>query len=230
MEVFPNILQNDFMVRQVPLRFGEIYHVFNKSIAGYKIFNNRSDYKRFILILSYYNSSHKKIRLSDWLRSENSVSVSSLLLPQEDQIVKFIAYHIMPTHYHIGIKVLEEKSIYHYLNNIGNSYTRYFNTKVGRKGPLWQSPYKAVRVTSDEQLLHLSRYIHLNATTAGLVENPEDWEYSSYREYIENPKILREIMTEISVKDPKRYKKFVENNKDYQKKLQTIKKPHRGGA
>ena len=33
-------------------------------------------------------------------------------------------------------------------------------------------------------LLHLSRYIHLNPVHAGLVEQPEDWEYSSYPEYV----------------------------------------------
>ena len=36
----------------------------------------------------------------------------------------------------------------------------------------------------NEHLLHLSRYIHLNPVRAGLVRRPEDWPYSSYREYI----------------------------------------------
>jgi hypothetical protein len=35
-----------------------------------------------------------------------------------------------------------------------------------------------VYIDNDEQLLHLTRYIHLNPTSAGLVENPEDWDRS----------------------------------------------------
>jgi len=211
------------MLRKESLRTGQIYHVFNKSIAGYKIFNKREDYKRIILILSYYNTTKKKAKLTHWLRSNKPVPNISLLLPQPNQIVKFITYHIMPTHYHFQIRVLEDAFISHYLNTIENSYTRYFNIKYHRKGPLWQSAYKAVRVKSNEQLLHLSRYIHLNSTTAGLVGNPEDWEFSSYREYIYNEKILKEIMNEVSINNPRKYKQFVENNKDYQRKLKVIK-------
>lgn len=35
-----------------------------------------------------------------------------------------------------------------------------------------------------EYLLHLSRYIHLNPIQAGLAKQAQDWEFSSYREYI----------------------------------------------
>ena len=33
-------------------------------------------------------------------------------------------------------------------------------------------------------MLHLSRYIHLNPVSAGLVDRAEDWKFSSYRDYI----------------------------------------------
>jgi hypothetical protein len=33
-------------------------------------------------------------------------------------------------------------------------------------------------------LLHLTRYIHLNPVAAGLVSKAEDWEFSSYRDYL----------------------------------------------
>lgn len=130
----------------------------------------------------------------------------------------------MPTHYHLQIKVLEETRIYQYLNTVGNAYTRYFNIRYERKGPLWQSPYQAILNTTEEQVLHLSRYIHLNPTTAGIVKNPEDWEFSSYKQYITDAKILGEIMTEITIKNPSRYKKFVSDQRDYQKKLHAMKK------
>jgi putative transposase len=109
------------------------------------------------------------------------------------------------------------------MRRVLDSYTRYFNKKINRKGPLWESKIKKVKVISQEQLLHLTRYIHLNPTTAGLVKKPEEWQYSSYREYIglENTKMcVKERFFDFSKKE---YKKFVEDRTDYQKSLNLIK-------
>ncbi len=78
----------------------------------------------------------------------------------------------MPTHIHLILKQLKEDGISAYMSKILNSYTCYFNRRTKRKGPLWESRFKRVEVTSDEQLLHLTRYIHLNPVTAHIVEEP----------------------------------------------------------
>ncbi|MEF3279463.1 MAG: hypothetical protein K6357_00630 [Elusimicrobiota bacterium] len=41
-----------------------IFHIFNKSIEGYQIFNDENDYKRFILALRYYSYSKKETSIS----------------------------------------------------------------------------------------------------------------------------------------------------------------------
>ena len=64
------------------------------------------------------------------------------------------------------------------------SYTKAINKRYRRAGSLFQGPFQAVHVDQDAYLMHLSRYIHLNPVQAGLVQRPEDWEYSSYRDYI----------------------------------------------
>jgi len=66
----------------------------------------------------------------------------------------------------------------------GVSYTKAINKQQGRVGPLFQGPFQAAWVDKDEYLLHLSRYIHMNPVTASLVEQPEAWLFSSYRDYI----------------------------------------------
>lgn len=203
---------------------GETYHIFNKSIANFKIFNFHENSYHFLEILDYYNDTKSKISLSKEKFLHNDYKFDDLLLPKPSNFIKFIAYCIMPDHFHLLVKVLDKHFIYHYLNNIGNSYTRFLNTKLERKGPLWQSAYKMVRIKSNEQLLHVSRYIHLNPTTARLVASPEDWEFSSYRNLITNEKLLRKIITEISINNSKRYQKFVEGRIDYQKTLAIIKK------
>jgi len=203
---------------------GYIYHICNKSIANFNTLKSPINAVRFIKTLDYYNSTTHTKRFSDILREEKEYQFNNLLFPKTDRLVKFLSYIIMPDHYHILVKVLAAGSVSKYIGNVENSFTRFFNLKNNRKGPLWQSRFRLIRIKSDEQLLHVSRYIHLNATTAGLVENPEDWEYSSYQEYIGNSKILGEIITEIMIKNSTKYKKFVEDRKDYQKKLKMIKK------
>jgi len=199
-----------------------IYHIFNKSIANFNIFKSSQNSKRFIEILDYYNSVKKKPSFSNYLIKNQHYYLENLLYPRQNRIVKFLSYCIMPDHYHLLVKIINNVYIYKFLNNIGNSFTRYFNLKFNRKGPLWQFSYKAKVIINNEQLLHVSRYIHLNPTSAGLVDRPEDWRFSSYRDFIFDKTILEKIINEISIRKPLTYKNFVENNKDYQKKLKTI--------
>jgi putative transposase len=94
----------------------------------------------------------------------------------------------MPTHFHAILKQLSSDGISIMMRKILDSYSRYFNIKNKRKGPLWESRFNRIVLKSDDELLHLTRYIHLNPVTAYLVEKPEDWPFSSYNEYIGNIK------------------------------------------
>ena len=106
-----------------------------------------------------------------------------------------------------------------------NSFTRYYNILSERKGPLFLPQFQSRQILSDEQLLHTSRYIHLNPFTSRLVQQVEDLQrfpHSSFKEYIyQSNKSL--INTSILLKyfNNKResYKKFVLNNAYYQQKL-----------
>ena len=86
--------------------------------------------------------------------------------------------------------------------------------------------FKSVLVSKDEQLLHLTRYIHLNPTSAGLVKYPEKWSFSSYNEYINNTETQGKIckFDNLFSISPKEYKKFVSDRKLYQKEISRIKK------
>jgi len=71
--------------------------------------------------------------------------------------------------------------------------------------------------------LHLTRYIHLNPVTASLVKKPEDWNFSSYKEYLgESPRKICEFEEFIPI-GKNEYKLFVEERIDYQKELAKIK-------
>lgn len=200
---------------------GQYFHLFNKSIVNYGIFNNNKNKERFLIGIDYYNNFEAKRSLSLFLR-KNSYEVN-LFNNQINKIVKIISYCIMPDHYHLLLKILKDNLLSKYVNDFENSYTRFFNTKLERKGPLWQSNFKVVKIKSEEQLLHVSRYIHLNPVTSYLVDKPENWLYSSYK-YFLNDVIIKNYLTEISINESNSYKEFIENQIDYQRKLKMMKK------
>jgi putative transposase len=70
------------------------------------------------------------------------------------------------------------------MRHINGAYTTYFNIKRKRSGHLFQGRYKAILVEFNEYALELSRYIHLNPVRAGMVARPEEYRWSSYRNYI----------------------------------------------
>ena len=211
-------------IRKIPLVSGEIYHIFNKSIAGYKIFNTKGEFLRMMEVTQYYLWGRRKIRFSKWKEiRENRLSEIEVL--KEEKIVEIIAYCIMPTHIHLILKQIRDKGISIFMSQISNSYARYFNEKHKRKGPLWEKEFKNILITTDEQLLHLTRYIHLNPVSAFLVDKPEDWFASSYREYLGEVEELQRICNCEDFLDitPSSYKEFVENRIPYQRELEKIK-------
>jgi len=211
------------MLRKEHFRAQSIFHIFNKSIANFGIFKGSENAQRFIETIDYYNNSNIKKRFSV-AKEKKEYYYQNLLVPKFGALIKTLGFCIMPDHYHLLVKVQVDNILSKYMGDVENSFCRYFNLKFNRKGPLWQSCFHAVRIRTNEQLLHVSRYIHLNPTTAGLVEKPEDWLFSSYKNFISDKRYLKEIITEISINNPLTYQKFVEDSKDYQRKLKQIKK------
>ncbi len=200
-----------------------IWHLCNKSIANFGIFKNPNNAQRFIEVLDYYNNINYKIRYS-YARRKKLYKYQNLLIPKKESIIKVLSYCIMPDHYHLVIKILSDNILSKYINDIENSYTHFFNRKFNRKGPLWQSSFLSVLIKTNEQLLHVTRYVNINPTSSQLVDRPEDWQFSSYKDIITNPIFLKEYLKEISISNSLSYKEFAGNNIDYQKKLKLIKK------
>ena len=200
---------------------GEVYHIVNKSIAKFKIFNDSSDFSRMIRAMRYYQKEKRHVSFSAF----EKIKDGKIFVSESKKHVEIISYCIMPTHIHLLLKQLEDKGISIFMNNLSNSYSRYFNLKHKRKGPLWEGRFKRVLIESDEQLLHLTRYIHLNPATAYIVKNPSDWEYSSYQEYLSAVSTKDCICKYNDILDinSSSYKEFVEDRIFYQRELTKIK-------
>lgn len=218
------------MKRKNPLVSGEVYHIFNRSIANYKIFNDNLDYLRMFYLINYFQVKELPCKFTNFInlkqvRQKGFFDYFNLLTRDSEKLIQLVAYCFMPTHIHLIIKQLKPDGVSIFMSNILNSYTRYFNTKHKRKGPLWESKFCNVLVSKDEQLLHLTRYVHLNPVTAKLVNKPEDWKFSSYREYLETRENINicHFLDLLDIK-PKEYKNFVRDGITYQQELAKIKK------
>ncbi len=212
-----------------PLITGKCYHIVNKSIAGFIIFQKQKEYQRMESLIRYYQFA-EMIRFSDYMKDRPEgwapfQSEFQSLIEKKESLVRIIAYCLMPTHLHLVLQQLKDQGISIYMSNVLNGYSRYFNTKIRRKGPLWQNRFKSIAVESDEQLLHLTRYIHLNPVTAGFIEDPRDWNFSSYQEYI-GQKCLGHRLCQfehILLFRRRDYEQFVLNRKNDQRGLAHIK-------
>ncbi len=204
---------------------GKVYHVFTKSIADYRIFSNESDYNRMKALILHYQNKDVGMRFSYKARLKQRGDDFIVPSISGGKVINVIAYCIMPTHLHFIFRQVEENGVSNFMGRILNSYTRYFNIKYKRKGPLWESRFKRVLVEADEQLLHLTRYIHLNPVTAYLVDSPEDWDGSSYQEYI-TPSRKRDKICQYNDFfniSPAQYRRFVKERISYQRQLAKIK-------
>ncbi|MBI2034690.1 MAG: transposase [Candidatus Levybacteria bacterium] len=214
--------------RKTPLVAGEIYHVFSRSIAGIPIFRNIKDYQRMLDVIMYYRFEKPPLRFSHYNRLpfEQKEHVYKLLLNSQPML-EMLAYCIMPNHLHFLLQLLKKNSASNFMRNIQNSYAKYFNTKYHRTGSLFQFMFKAVIIENDDQLIHVSRYIHLNPVTAFIIEIDQlkDYPWSSFGDYIS---AKTESFTSTNVvlqhfKSVKHYKRFVFDQVDYQRELDQIK-------
>ena len=130
---------------------------------------DEQDYNVFLSYLATYLSPKDEHFLQNILTSTESsakekVNANKLLrLKNYFGSIHLICYALLPNHFHLLIKE-EGIDLHSFMNSIGTRYSMYFNRKYHRHGVLFQDVYKAVLIQSDEQLLVLSRYIHLNPT------------------------------------------------------------------
>lgn len=216
--------------RKTPLITGEIYHVFNRGINRQPTFTNSWEKRRAILTLKFYRFSGTPVRLSILLStsSSNQKEVFDKLENSGTPQVNILSYCLMPNHFHLLLRQKQDNGISIFLGNFQNSYTKYFNARNKRDGSLFLDQFKALRIETDEQLLQVARYIHLNPYSSYLVDsfdNLLNYPYSSLGEYLKtSSKGLCEKETILSFfQDLDPFKKFILDNADYQRSLEQIK-------
>jgi REP element-mobilizing transposase RayT len=79
----------------------------------------------------------------------------------------------------------------HFVKELKERFSRWFNKHHGRKGTLWMDRYKSVLVQDGDALRTMAAYIDLNPVRAGLVEDPKDYRWCGYAEAMGGSKRAR---------------------------------------
>jgi putative transposase len=153
------------------------------------------DYRVFLLYLKQYLEPKDTLNLQKIITSkdipwsEKNTAVKLLRLNNFYDTIQLYTYCLMPNHFHFLLKQTDAMSIDVFMNSLCSRYTGFLNKKYHRVGPMFQGPYKAVLIESDEQLLQVHRYIHRNAQSLSFLQDNvlkrfEQYPYSSYADYI----------------------------------------------
>ena len=144
-------------MRKIEFRTGYYYHLYNRGANRQPIFFNDGNWIYFLRLIRRYFTAN---------------------------LVDIVACCLMPNHYHLLVYLKTDNLSKEIMQPFAVAYTKAISKQQDRTGPLFQGPFQARLVAREEYLLHLSRYIHLNPVLAGLVAHPQDWVFSSYREYV----------------------------------------------
>src|SRR3989344_2192701 len=206
-------------MRLIRITPGEYYHIFNRAVNKQIIFHDVSDYFRFLFLILYLQSPIIFQQLGR--KVKEFVQSRALDSGEEDKIIKkrrveLVAFCIMPNHFHLIVKELEEGGITAYMQRVLTAYSKYYNTKYAKSGHVFQGPYQAVHIKDDRQLLYLSAYIHRNPREISKWLNKEDkYPWSSYQDIISENRWDKLLLPDVLMgefKNRKKYDEFVKTS------------------
>mgnify|MGYP001563092996 CR=1 FL=1 len=146
------------MQRKEKLVKNEFYHVYNRGVEKRKIFGSDKDLLRFKRILLHYLVTDKKFTDENpELEEIVEATLNKSLKAGFRKTVELVCYCLMPNHFHLLLKQLTENGISCYLQKVLTAYTKYFNLKNERVGPLFQGRFKAKRIETETQLIYVSK-------------------------------------------------------------------------
>lgn len=191
------------MTRSFTFAPNEFYHIYNRGTEKRNIFLDTSDYKRFLTLLYLANQSDA-VHLQLQGRTLKELSGERAGEP----LIEIAAYCLMPNHFHLLARELEEGGVSKFMQKLMTGYTMYFNKKRERSGSLFQGKFKATHVDDDRYLHYLISYIHLNPVKliepkwkeTGITDRVAAEQYlaryepSSYRDYLGEKRVENTIL------------------------------------
>ena len=171
------------MSKQLPYEPEGIYHIYNHANGRENLFEVEENYNYFL------RKYAEKL----------------------DNVVRTLAYCLMPNHFHLLIQVRPETALKSFLNtqknkvksfenvtpdnlchfivhrqfhNFLSGYAKAFNKFHNRSGSLLRQNTRRKMVSEENYLMNIIRYLHLNSVHHNFTVSPDDWLHSSYHAYL----------------------------------------------
>lgn len=156
------------MLRKEKFIPGEYYHIYNRTLFNIPIFKDAKNCDKLSQAFLLANST-KSSQAFEYIRNNTKPTTVVGLIGKAleiarsgEKLVDVLCYAIMPDHYHILLKEKIENGITNFVHKCNISVAKYINIKTERRGPLFESLFKSKHIATNDYLLHLSLYIHLN--------------------------------------------------------------------
>jgi putative transposase len=151
------------MLRKEKFVPNEHYHIYNRILFNALVFKDSKNCDRLMQAFLLSNST-KSTQAFQLLRNRQDATIEDALkiAKNGEKLVDVICYVIMPDHYHLLLKEKMEGGITNFIHKCNISVAKYINIKTERRGPLFESLFKSKHIATNNYLLHLSLYIHLN--------------------------------------------------------------------
>ena len=179
-----------------------LYHIIQRGNDRRRVFRQDADYEQFYLLLKKYLK-----RYSSFLHH----------------------YCLMSNHLHLILKVMVAQDLPRLMQGINLSYTLYYKQRYKFTGSLWQGRYKSIIIEKDEYLMECGRYIERNPVRAGMVKDPKDYRFSSFKFYaygegsdIISQDIVYEGLSQDIYERQRKYRDYVLEERAYDKALDNI--------
>jgi putative transposase len=135
---------------------GHLHHVIQRGNNGQVVFADATDHELLLALIDEHARKHR---------------------------VALHAYVLMGNHFHLLATPETDEGIPQLMQSVGRRYVRKFNVRHGRTGTLWEGRYRSTVIQPEPYLLPCMVYLDLNPVRAGIVAEPGDYPWSSYRHY-----------------------------------------------
>ena len=135
----------------------QIFHILTRGNNRQDVFRDEIDYQKYLEILERYKEKYQ---------------------------FKIYHYVLMKNHVHLVLEPQGEGgSLAEIMKGINLSYAQHYKRKYDHIGHFWQDRFKSILISRDQYLLACGSYVELNPVRAGIVKDPRDYRWSSYRAY-----------------------------------------------
>lgn len=209
-------------MRNIEISIGEHYHIYSRGVNHSPVFLDDTDRARFLFLLLYKQSDQKVFNpdknAESFQKNRNFVTLRrTTSLVANSKAVDLINFCIMGNHFHLTLHEKTEGGISKYMHKVLMPYSKYFNAKYKRSGHVFEGSFKAVHVSDNTQLLHLSAYIHKNPKEIQGWRNKEhQYPWSSMPDYITENRFGNLLNTDLILSQFSSkldYRKFAETSK-----------------